>query len=64
IRSANVVWTGRGSDMLPSSRRDLEAVARWCGYAPGQATALEQRYLQLTRRARHVFEERFYAVGS
>ena len=63
IRSANVVWTGRASDLLPASRRDLEAVARWCGYAPGQATALEQRYLQLTRRARHVFEERFYAVG-
>ncbi|MDQ4500827.1 bifunctional [glutamine synthetase] adenylyltransferase/[glutamine synthetase]-adenylyl-L-tyrosine phosphorylase [Sinomonas sp. ASV322] len=63
VRSANVVWTGRASDMLPSSRRDLEAVARWCGYAPGQATAFEQRYLQLTRRTRHVFEERFYAAG-
>ncbi|WP_334170468.1 bifunctional [glutamine synthetase] adenylyltransferase/[glutamine synthetase]-adenylyl-L-tyrosine phosphorylase [Sinomonas sp.] len=63
IRSANVVWTGRPSDMLPSSRRDLEAVARWCGYAPGQASALEQQYLQLTRRTRHVFEEKFYAVS-
>ncbi|MCH6470611.1 bifunctional [glutamine synthetase] adenylyltransferase/[glutamine synthetase]-adenylyl-L-tyrosine phosphorylase [Sinomonas terrae] len=63
IRSANVVWTGRASDMLPSSRRDLEAVARWCGYSPGQASALEQQYLQLTRRTRHVFEEKFYAVG-
>ncbi|MEA5454237.1 bifunctional [glutamine synthetase] adenylyltransferase/[glutamine synthetase]-adenylyl-L-tyrosine phosphorylase [Sinomonas sp. JGH33] len=63
VRSANVVWSGRASDMLPSSRRDLEAVARWCGYAPGQATAFEQRYLQLTRRTRHVFEERFYAAG-
>ncbi|KHL03109.1 bifunctional [glutamine synthetase] adenylyltransferase/[glutamine synthetase]-adenylyl-L-tyrosine phosphorylase [Sinomonas humi] len=63
IRSANVVWTGRASDMLPSSRRDLEAVARWCGYPPGQASALEQQYLQLTRRARHLFEEKFYAVG-
>ncbi|MGN6406517.1 bifunctional [glutamine synthetase] adenylyltransferase/[glutamine synthetase]-adenylyl-L-tyrosine phosphorylase [Sinomonas sp.] len=64
IRSANVIWTGRASDMLPASRRDLEAVARWCGYAPGQASALEERYLQLTRRTRHVFEERFYANGS
>lgn len=63
IRSANVVWTGRASDLLPSSRRDLEAVARWCGYAPGQASALEQQYLQLTRRTRHVFEEKFYTVG-
>lgn len=63
IRSANVVWTGRPSDMLPSSRRDLEAVARWCGYPPGHASELEGRYLQLTRRTRHVFEERFYASG-
>ena len=36
IRSANVIWTGQASDLLPSSRRDLEAVARWCGYEPGQ----------------------------
>ncbi|WP_138442937.1 bifunctional [glutamine synthetase] adenylyltransferase/[glutamine synthetase]-adenylyl-L-tyrosine phosphorylase [Sinomonas susongensis] len=63
IRSANVVWTGRASDMLPSSRRDLEAVARWCGYSPGHASALEQQYLQLTRRTRHVFEERFYSLS-
>jgi glutamate-ammonia-ligase adenylyltransferase len=30
IRSANVICTGRASDVLPASRRDLEAVARWC----------------------------------
>jgi glutamate-ammonia-ligase adenylyltransferase len=63
VRSANVAWSGRASDLLPTSRRDLEAVARWCGYPPGQATALEQHYLNVTRRARQVFERRFYAPG-
>ncbi len=60
IRSANVIWTGRASDLLPSSRRDLEAVARWCGYGHGNAAALEEDYLRLSRRARSVFERVFY----
>jgi glutamate-ammonia-ligase adenylyltransferase len=60
IRSANVIWSGRASDLLPSSRRDLEAVARWCGYEPGHAAALEEDYLRLSRRARSVFERVFY----
>ena len=60
IRSANVIWTGRSSDLLPSSRRDLEAVARWCGYGQGNAAALEEDYLRLSRRARAVFERVFY----
>ncbi len=42
IRSANVIVTGRASDLLPSSRKDLEAVARWCGYEPGNAGALRR----------------------
>jgi glutamate-ammonia-ligase adenylyltransferase len=60
IRSANVIVTGRASDVLPSSRRDLEAVARWCGYAPGTAGQFEEDYLRLSRRARAVFEKEFY----
>ena len=60
IRSANVIWTGRASDLLPSSRRDLEAVARWCGYEEGMATAFEENYLRVSRRARAVFEKVFY----
>ncbi|MGM9473208.1 bifunctional [glutamine synthetase] adenylyltransferase/[glutamine synthetase]-adenylyl-L-tyrosine phosphorylase [Pseudarthrobacter sp. YS3] len=60
IRSANVIWSGKASDLLPSSRRDLEAVARWCGYEPGNAAALEEDYLRLSRRARAVFERLFY----
>lgn len=60
IRNANVMWTGKTSDMLPSARGDLEAVARWCGYEPGQATAFEEDYLGVTRRTRAVFERLFY----
>lgn len=60
IRSANVIWSGRASDLLPSSRHDLEAVARWCGYEPGNAAALEEDYLRLSRRARGVVEKVFY----
>ncbi|TQJ66128.1 glutamate-ammonia-ligase adenylyltransferase [Arthrobacter sp. SLBN-100] len=60
IRSANVIWSGKASDLLPSSRRDLEAVARWCGYEPGHAAALEEDYLRVSRRARAVFERVFY----
>jgi [glutamine synthetase] adenylyltransferase / [glutamine synthetase]-adenylyl-L-tyrosine phosphorylase len=60
IRSANVIWNGKASDLLPSSRRDLEAVARWCGYEPGHAAALEEDYLRVSRRARAVFERLFY----
>ena len=62
IRSANVLWSGKASDLLPSSRRDLEAVARWCGYEPGNATALEEDYLRVSRRARAVFERVFYGA--
>jgi glutamate-ammonia-ligase adenylyltransferase len=60
IRNANVMWTGKSSDLLPSARGDLEAVARWCGYEPGNAAAFEEDYLGLTRRARAVFERLFY----
>ncbi|WP_125610877.1 bifunctional [glutamine synthetase] adenylyltransferase/[glutamine synthetase]-adenylyl-L-tyrosine phosphorylase [Specibacter cremeus] len=60
VRNANVIWTGRTSDTLPSSRADLEAVARWCGYEPGAASRFEEDYLGVTRRARAVFERVFY----
>ncbi|WP_323961519.1 bifunctional [glutamine synthetase] adenylyltransferase/[glutamine synthetase]-adenylyl-L-tyrosine phosphorylase [Arthrobacter sp. JZ12] len=60
IRSANTIWGGKQSDLLPSSRRDLEAVARWCGYGSGKGTQLEEDYLRLTRRSRAIFERHFY----
>lgn len=63
VRAANTVWGGKQSDLLPSSRRDLEAVARWCGYGAGKGTELEEDYLRLTRRSRAIFERYFYGYG-
>jgi glutamate-ammonia-ligase adenylyltransferase len=64
IRSANMIWSGKNADVLPSSRRDLEAVARWCGYSPGNAGAIEEDYLRITRRTRGIFERYFYGYGT
>ncbi|GAB3189701.1 bifunctional [glutamine synthetase] adenylyltransferase/[glutamine synthetase]-adenylyl-L-tyrosine phosphorylase [Nesterenkonia suensis] len=60
VRAASKVWSGRTSDVLPSSRRDLEAVARWCGFEAGSAAAFEEHYLRTTRRCRQVYERLFY----
>ncbi|NQD42940.1 bifunctional glutamine-synthetase adenylyltransferase/deadenyltransferase, partial [Glutamicibacter halophytocola] len=60
IRSAEIITSGRSSDVLPSSSRDMEAVARWCGYEPHFGVELEEDYLRATRHARSVFEQLFY----
>ncbi|MDO5493385.1 MAG: bifunctional [glutamine synthetase] adenylyltransferase/[glutamine synthetase]-adenylyl-L-tyrosine phosphorylase [Nesterenkonia sp.] len=60
VRSAVKIWTGKTSDVLPSSRRDLEAVARWCGFGAGGAATFEEHYLRTTRRCRQVYERLFY----
>jgi glutamate-ammonia-ligase adenylyltransferase len=60
-RSALMLWTSKTSDVLPRDRAQLEGVARLLGYSPGSASRLEDDYLRVTRRARHVFEERFYS---
>ncbi|GAA4369810.1 bifunctional [glutamine synthetase] adenylyltransferase/[glutamine synthetase]-adenylyl-L-tyrosine phosphorylase [Paeniglutamicibacter cryotolerans] len=60
IRSASMACTGRASDVLPKDRNEMEAVARWCGYEPGQAAQMEDDYLKATRLARSVFERHFY----
>lgn len=60
LRSANTLWSGRASDLLPTDRRQLDGIARMLGFAPGSATALEEQYMAATRRARRVFEKLFY----
>lgn len=60
IRSAEIITSGRSSDVLPSSARDMEAVARWCGYEPHFGVELEEDYLRATRHARGIFELLFY----
>ncbi|MFE1663378.1 bifunctional [glutamine synthetase] adenylyltransferase/[glutamine synthetase]-adenylyl-L-tyrosine phosphorylase [Microbacterium sp. P02] len=60
LRSANTLWTGKTSDVLPTDRWQLDGIARILGYPPGSATALEERYFATTRRARRIFEKLFY----
>ncbi|KRE23396.1 bifunctional [glutamine synthetase] adenylyltransferase/[glutamine synthetase]-adenylyl-L-tyrosine phosphorylase [Agromyces sp. Soil535] len=62
-RSALTLWLDRTTDVLPVERSQLEGVARIMGYPPGSASRLESDYLQVTRRARAVFERGFYGVG-
>ena len=47
--------------MVPTDARDLAAVSRVLGYAPGDSGALLDDYRRLTRRARVVVERVFYA---
>ena len=61
-RSALTLWLDRTTDVLPVERTQLEGVARIMGYPPGSATRLETDYLQVTRRARAVFERGFYGL--
>ncbi|MCD2442089.1 bifunctional [glutamine synthetase] adenylyltransferase/[glutamine synthetase]-adenylyl-L-tyrosine phosphorylase [Agromyces sp. SYSU K20354] len=62
-RSALTLWLDRTTDVLPVERSQLEGVARIMGYPPGSAVQLEHEYLQVTRRARAVFERGFYGLG-
>ena len=60
IRGGNVLRGVRQSDLLPTLRDALEAVARWSGYTPGSARQLEEDYLRVTRNARKVYERIFF----
>jgi glutamate-ammonia-ligase adenylyltransferase len=60
LRSAMTLWLNRTTDVLPSDRMQLEGIARVLEYPPGSAAQLEEDYLQVTRRARSVFEKQFY----
>jgi glutamate-ammonia-ligase adenylyltransferase len=61
-RSAITLWTSTTSDVLPTDRAQLEGVARVMEYPPGSANRLDEDYLAVTRRARAVFERRFYGT--
>lgn len=61
-RSALTLWLDRTTDVLPVERSQLEGVARIMGYPPGSAVQLEHDYLQVTRRARAVFDRGFYGL--
>jgi [glutamine synthetase] adenylyltransferase / [glutamine synthetase]-adenylyl-L-tyrosine phosphorylase len=63
-RSAMTLWMSKTTDVLPGGRQQLEGIARLMGYPPGGAGSLEEDYLRVTRRARAVFEKRFYGSES
>lgn len=60
LRAAVVICTGKTTDVLPGVGKELEAVARWCGYAPGSAALVEEEYLRVSRQARGLCEKYFY----
>lgn len=62
IRAGIVIWSAKPSDVLPTNREDLEALARWCGYPAGHASDFEEDYLRITRIARGIFEHHFYGI--
>jgi glutamate-ammonia-ligase adenylyltransferase len=63
LRDAMVLWRGRPVDVLPVDRRDLDGIARLVGFQPGSATALEDEWLRVARRARGVVERVFFGWG-
>ncbi|MCU1571499.1 MAG: glutamine-synthetase [Naasia sp.] len=60
LRSAMTLWTNKTGDLLPTERRQLDAIARLLEYPPGSAGVLETEYLRVTRHSRTVFERLFY----
>lgn len=60
VRSAAVLYKGRGSDSLPTDETELEAIALLLGYEPGGGYQLVDDYLGATRRARKVMEHVFF----
>lgn len=63
IRSGIMISTAKSSDVLPTNREQLEALARWSGYDAGEVGAFEDDYLRITRHARSVFERVFYGMS-
>ncbi len=61
-RDALVLVRGRPATALPSSGRDLEAVARLLGFPPGSPGEFLDAYRRRTRRARDVVQRTFYGA--
>jgi [glutamine synthetase] adenylyltransferase / [glutamine synthetase]-adenylyl-L-tyrosine phosphorylase len=63
-RNAVTLVRGKASDQLPTSGRDLVAVASVMGYQPdGDPGEFLEEYRRTTRRARAVAERVFYGEG-
>lgn len=60
IRNAIMLVRGRASDSLPRNPRDLAAVARICGYPPGESGRFSDDYLRVTRHAYNTVSHLFW----
>ncbi|GGR15885.1 bifunctional [glutamine synthetase] adenylyltransferase/[glutamine synthetase]-adenylyl-L-tyrosine phosphorylase [Streptomyces roseolus] len=60
VRNAVMLVRGRPGDTFPGEPRELAAVGRYLGYAPGHVGELVDDYRRTTRRARAVVDELFY----
>ncbi|MFF6792146.1 glutamate-ammonia-ligase adenylyltransferase [Streptomyces filamentosus] len=61
VRNAVMLVRGRPGDTFPTDPRELAAVGRYLGYGPGHAGEMVDDYRRITRRARAVVDELFYA---
>jgi glutamate-ammonia-ligase adenylyltransferase len=60
VRNAVMLVRGRPGDTFPSEGRELAAVARYLGFAPGHVGDMLDEYRRRTRRARAVVDRLFY----
>ncbi len=60
LRSANTLLSGQTSNILPADRPRLDGIGRLLEYPPRSATAVEEDWMGVSRRARRVFEKLFY----
>ena len=61
VRNAVMLVRGRAGDTFPTETRELAAVGRYLGYAEGRVGEMLDDYRRITRRARAVVDEFFYA---
>ena len=64
MRNAMMLVTNRASDSIPTSARELAALAQVLGLGVGHGQDLVDLYRRVTRRARGVMERNFYGLAS
>ncbi|MFJ9820304.1 bifunctional [glutamine synthetase] adenylyltransferase/[glutamine synthetase]-adenylyl-L-tyrosine phosphorylase [Streptomyces sp. NPDC101151] len=64
VRNAVMLVRGRAGDTFPTDPRELAAVGRYLGYGAGHVGDMLDAYGRITRRARTVVQDLFYADGT
>ena len=60
LRSANTLYSGNTSDVLPVDRQALDGIGRMLEYPAHSATRVQEDWLRAARRSRRDFEKLFY----